>query len=226
MTEHNDGHRDRLRARFIENPNSTPDYEKIEVLLYGVLPRLDVKPAAKRLIDKFGTFMGVLDADPDELLKIKGVGNAVIAQIKLFNIARRLGYVNKMNMTPSYDNKDNINNFLLQRLNGEKREVFVVIYLDSFWKRISDEEHSKGNAKECSVYNNLILAEALKLGSSNVIIAHNHPHGMLQFSETDKDETIKLQSVLNKNNIRLYDHLLVGQGVVLSMKESGLLVFK
>ncbi len=218
------GHRERLRTKLLENGDSSlADYELLELLLTIIIPRRDVKPLAKELIKKFGTFGDVINAKPVELEKINGIGKtaSIAFQIIKSSITRSLKTkIEKSNVISSWPE---LLDYCKSNIGTKKTEEFHVLYLNTKCKLIKDETHSTGTINSSSVYPREILKRVLELGASSIIIAHNHPTGDTAPSNADINITKKIRDILKTIDVPLHDHLIIGANDVLSFKTLGLL---
>lgn len=173
---HYTGHRDRLRNRFLEAGDSAvSDYELLELVLFRSIPRRDVKPIAKALIAKFGSFAEVLGAKLARLMEVDGVGESVAADLKVIEAAgRRLarGAISKRPVLGSW--KDVIE-YCRAAMAFEDREVFRVLFLDKRNCLIVDEIQGSGTVDHTPVYPREVVKRALEVGATALILVHNHP---------------------------------------------------
>jgi len=217
------GHRHRLRQRFLRDGlGGFHDYEVVELLLTLGTPRKDCKPLAKRLLREFGSLQAVLDADPMDLRKIKGVGEinqvGIILPRAVAGLYRRI----QARECDIVSSPEAVAEFLRDQLGSSAREVFKIIFLDNA-NRIRDiRTIFEGTVDQAMVYPREVVALALKVGASRVVFAHNHPGGSLRPSKPDFDLTKKLQEACSLVGIEVLDHLIVSdQEGYYSMKEHG-----
>ena len=173
---HFHGHRQRLRERFMEaGAGALADYELIELVLFRAIPRRDVKPLAKALITRFGSFAEVVAARPERLREIEGLGEAAICELKLMEAAgRRLarGEVGKRRALSSFIE---VIDYCHASMAYAEREEFRVLFLDKRNGLIADELLGVGTVDHTPVYPREIIRRTLELGASALILAHNHP---------------------------------------------------
>ena len=207
------GHRDRLRQRFIDRGlTGFSDAEILEILLTFGTPRKDCKHQARALLKRFGTFSGVLDADRKDLLEIDGVGpNNSFA---LGFIKSAAGHYLKQRLKTRHYLKSSgqVIDFLTHSLRGLQVEVLIVIYLDSALAIIDSEKVAEGTVNVNTVYPREIIKKALSHNASALIVAHNHPSGSLNPSAQDRQMTRQLYLACSMMQIRLLDHLIIGDG--------------
>ena len=170
------GHRDRLRERAQSGGLAAlPDYELLELALFRAIPRGDVKPLAKALLARFGSLGGVLGATPAELKTVKGTGEAVALELKLFHeAALRVGReeVAKRQVISSWSA---LLAYVRTAIAYEAREQFRVLFLDKKNQLLSDEVMNHGTVDHAPVYPREVVRRALELSSSAIILVHNHP---------------------------------------------------
>jgi len=218
------GHRDRLRQRFLEGgPGALADYKMLELLLFQAVPRRDTKPIAKALIDKFGTYAGVLRADPAALMEFKHMGQAGAVLIKLIgDAAERLARREVLNRVV-LSSWDKVIAYLRVKLVEEKTERFHILFLDVKNTLIADEQQQRGTVNHTPVYPREVVKRALELGASAIIMVHNHPSGNPAPSKADIEMTREVRDAAAKLGIVLHDHVIVGREGEASFKSLGLL---
>jgi len=210
-THRGQGHRQRLRERFLQNGlQGFHDYEVIELLLSLNTPRKDCKQSAKLLLKRFRTFQGVLEADPELLCEIHGVGPANSFGIRLIKeVADR--YLEKRIISRNVvQNPEDLEAYLRQIMGHRTREVFAGIFLDARNRVLASEILSKGTLTTSSVYPREIIISALKHNAAAVIFAHNHPSGDVEPSQSDIDITKRLFFALKYVGIVLHEHMIIG----------------
>jgi DNA repair protein RadC len=173
---HYHGHRERLRARFRDGGGGAfPDYELLELLLFRTIPKRDLKPLAKTLIGKFGSFAEVLAAPPQRLAEVDGVGEATITDLKIIEeAARRLAYgeVKRRTVLSSWSA---VLDYCRAAMAFAVREQFRVLFLDKRNQLIADEVQQVGTVDHTPVYPREVVKRALELSATAVILVHNHP---------------------------------------------------
>ncbi|MEG3618176.1 DNA repair protein RadC [Magnetovibrio sp. PR-2] len=223
-TPHYTGHRQRLRERFLKSRGrDLADYELLEVLLFAASPRRDVKPLAKALIDKFGSFGAVMNADADELQKVSGMGEvAAVSILAVRQSAERLLQDDVMNK-PVLSNWQSLMDYCRVSMGSNKTEQFRVLFLNRQNVLIADELQEEGTVDQTPVYPRKVIKRALELEASALILVHNHPSGDPTPSQPDIDMTRELQSAGSKLGIQLHDHVIVSRSGNSSFKTMGLL---
>jgi DNA repair protein RadC len=221
---HHTGHRDRLRKRFLETGGKAlADYEMLELLLFNTIPRRDTKPLAKRLIQKFGSYAGVLRADVKALTAENSVSDNTAAMLKAVGeSAIRLAREEVMEQ-PVLASWDKLLAYLRAALTGEDTERFRILFLDIKNRLIADEEQQRGTVNHTPVYPREVVRRALELQASAIIMVHNHPSGSPDPSRADIDMTRQVRDAAGKLGIVLHDHVIVAKGGHSSFKSMGLL---
>lgn len=217
-------HRKRLRTRFMHGgSDALPDYELLELILFRAIPRQDVKPLAHQLMAEFGDFNRVITAPIDRLRAFKGVGDAVITELKIIEAsAQRLArskVLNKQVIT----SWDALVDYCHMTMAHRETEQFRVLYLDRKNVLIADEEQGKGTVDHVPVYPREVAKRALELNASAMILVHNHPSGDPTPSEADIDMTNQIESACVALGLTLHDHLIVGKSREISFKSEGYL---
>lgn len=215
------GHRDRLREKFLSN--HLADYEKLELLLSYAIPRRDVRPLARGLVKHFGGVYQVLSASVDDLIAFKGIGRNAAIFIKLVHQMMEISYKCQLQDTPIFHDEKILHNYCRITLSGKQVEELHVLYLDGNLKLIADDLHTTGTIDSSAVYPREIARRALQLNARSVVMMHNHPASINTFSKDDVDITMKTESVLKSLDINFYDHVLVVNDSVFSMRKMHLL---
>jgi DNA repair protein RadC len=206
------GHRERLRDRFMKGgADALPDYELLELVLFRALPRRNTKPLAKRLIEKFGTFGDVVSADPARLREVKGVGDAVITELKLVQAAAlRLSRAGIMSR-PVLGSWSKLLEYCSASMAYLKKEQFRILFMDRKNALIADEVQHEGTVDHTPVYPREVIKRALELGASAIILVHNHPSGDATPSRADIEMTKRIIDAAEKLNIVVHDHIIIGR---------------
>ena len=217
-------HRKRLRARFMEGGAAAlPDYEMLELLLFRAIPRQDVKPLARLLLDTFGDFNRVISASPQRLMLVKGVGEAVVQELKIVEAAAgRLMRAKVMNR-PILSSWDALLDYCQTVMAHRETEQFRILFLDRKNVLIADEEQGKGTVDHVPVYPREVVKRALELNASAIILVHNHPSGDPTPSEADISMTMQIQDAAQVLGIVIHDHLVIGKSRELSFRAEGYL---
>lgn len=217
-------HRKRLRARFMQGGAvAVPDYEMLELILFRSIPRRDVKPLARELLEKFGDFNRVLAAPPERLAEVKGVGEAVITDLKVVEAAAHRMARAKVLQKHVISSWDAILDYCHTTMAHRETEQFRVLYLDRKNVLIADEEQAKGTVDHVPVYPREVAKRALELNASALILVHNHPSGDPTPSQADIDMTRQIQQACTALGLTLHDHLIIGKSRELSFRGQGYL---
>jgi DNA repair protein RadC len=219
---HYQGHRERLRGRFLESGAAAlSDYELLELVLFAAIPRRDVKPLAKTLLAKFGSFAEVVAASRERLSEHLGEG--AIAQLKIIEAAAlRLARTNILGK-PALSSWNALLDYCAAAMARAPKEEFRVLFLDRKNFLIGDEVMNKGTVDHAPVYPREIVKRALELSASALILVHNHPSGDPTPSRADIEMTREVVEAARALRIAVHDHLVIGRGGTASFKALGLL---
>ena len=217
-------HRKRLRRRFLDGgAGALPDYELLELVLFRAIPRQDVKPLARRLLDNFGDFNRVLSATVPQLCQIEGVGQAVALELKIVEAgAHRLARA-KVMQRHVVSSWDALLDYCHTTMAHRDTEQFRILFLDTKNAVIADEEQAKGTLDHVPVYPREVVKRALELNAASLILVHNHPSGDPTPSQADIAMTQQIIDAAKTLSIRVHDHLIIGKSCELSFRSQGLL---
>jgi DNA repair protein RadC len=217
------GHRERLRKRFREGGAvAIPDYELLELVLFRAIPRRDVKPLAKDILARFGSFAEAIAAPPERLLEIEGVTDAVVTEIKIVQAAALRASQGEVKQRPVLAAMSTVLSYLRSAMAFEDREQFRILFLDKRNRLIADEVQGRGTVDHTPVYTREVLKRALELSASAIILAHNHPSGDPTPSKADIDMTKQIVDVAGKLGVTVHDHVILGRDGHLSMRSAGI----
>lgn len=212
--------REKLLAR---GPASLADAELIALLLRTGLKGTSVLQLSQQLLTEFGGLTGLLQAEPDDLKRIKGLGPAKRAEMSaVLELARR-SLAQELMQRPLFDSTTRVKEYLRLQIGSRDHEVFVVLFLDAQNRLIRLEELFRGTLTQTSVYPREVLKRALELNAAAVVLAHNHPSGAAEPSRADEFLTQTLKSALGLIDVRVLDHLVVTRSEAVSFAERGLL---
>ncbi len=218
------GHRQRLRERFLKaGPDALPDYEFLELLLFRVFRRGDTKPLAKALLERFGSFSGVLNAPEHLLREVKGVGDAVIFELKLTRAAALRMKQGELKKTPIIRSWSALLDYLNAAMAHETREQFRIIFLDKKNRIIADEVQQEGTIDHTPVYVREVCKRALELSASAIVLVHNHPSGDPTPSGADIEMTRQIVETAKGLGITVHDHIIIGREGHASLQGLGLM---
>lgn len=221
---HYHGHRDRLRQRFLTNgPDSFQDYELLELLLFTVIPRQDVKPLAKELLKAFGSLWSVVHAPPERLRRVRNFSDANIVAITIVGAAAlRMTRQEVMNR-PLLNSWQRLIDYCQGAMADEPNELFRLLFLDKRNVLIADEVQQRGTVDHTPVYPREVVKRALELGATALILVHNHPSGDPAPSRADIAMTREVIRVAAALGVTVHDHIVIGKGTYASFKTLGLL---
>lgn len=223
-TKHYHGHRDRLRQRITSGAGDTlPDYELLELLLFAFIPRRDVKPIAKALIDKFGGISGVMAAPIKRLVEVDGVGDTCATYIHTTHLLNQRCSLEEVKARPVISNWGALLSHVRVALQHETEEQFRVLFLDHKNQLIADERQSQGTINHAPVYPRELAKRALELSASALILVHNHPSGDPTPSNADINVTREIIDAFEPLEIAIHDHLIVGKNGITSLKAKQLI---
>jgi DNA repair protein RadC len=217
-------HRARLRERFmLGGADALPDYELLELVLFRAIPRRDVKPLARALLERFGDFNGVLSAPVARLRDVKGVGDAVVTELKIVEAAAHRLARSRVIGRQVLSSWDALLEYCQTAMAHREIEQFRVLFLDRKNVLIADEAQARGTVDHVPVYPREVVKRALELNATALILVHNHPSGDPTPSQADIDMTDQIQLAAQALGITLHDHLVIGKSTELSFRASGLL---
>lgn len=221
--KHTDGHRRRLRERFLRaGLDGLQDYEAIELLLTYAIPRRDVKPLAKELLETYGSLEKLLDATPADLLDRHGMGPSGTTLVLLIRQLCSKYLEQKIRDVDVLDSSAATERFLRMKLGGGRKETFMVIFMNSH-NHVLDFQVFPGTVDRAAVYPREIAEKCLRTGATAVIAAHNHPSGICMPSDGDLQTTRRILAALRTINVGLVDHLIVTPTACLSLRGNGML---
>lgn len=217
-------HRARLRERFMtQGAGAVADYELLELILFAAVPRQDMKPLARKLLDTFGDLNGVLSAPVARLEQVKGAGPAVITHLKITEAAAHRMARARVMQRPVISGWDALLDYCRTVMAHRETEQFRVLFLDRKNVLIADEAQAKGTVDHVPVYPREVVKRALELNASALILVHNHPSGDPTPSQPDIDMTAQINRAAQALGITLHDHLIIGREAELSFRAQGLL---
>ncbi|WP_297213905.1 JAB domain-containing protein [uncultured Flavonifractor sp.] len=216
-----DGHRQRLKTEFLARADSFPDHKLLELLLFYANPRSDTNPLAHELMDHFGSLAGVLDATPEELRKVKGVGEHAAV---LFKAVKELSgrYLTARTQTDDIARSARDYYALLRPyFFGARNEMLCLLCMDGKHKVLGIRRLGEGSVNAVAIITRLVAEAALSLNASAVVVAHNHVSGIALPSDEDVASTNALAQILSTLGIRLVDHLIFVDDDMVSLRDSG-----
>jgi DNA repair protein RadC len=206
------GHRERLRTRFREaGTEALTDYELLELVLFRALPRRDVKPLAKELIAKFGSFAEVVAAPDARLREVKGLGSSAITDLKIVHAAAGRMAKGQVHKRPVLSSWSGVLDYCRTTMAFEDKEQLRVLFLDKRNQLIADELQQKGTVDHTPVYPREVVKRALELSATAIILVHNHPSGDPTPSRADIQMTQTIVEIAKPLGVAVHDHIIVGK---------------
>lgn len=220
MTNLHDGHRARLKEKYIGyGMEVLSSVEALEMLLYFSIPRKNTNEIAHRLLNAFGSFKGVLDASVGELIKIEGVGVSTAVLIRMIpDICRKYMNEKMNNMTEIHTTEDAVD-YISPRFKGLPTERLYMVCLDDKNKIINAEFVCNGSVKKLEFTVRTIVEYALRCMASKAILAHNHPTGPCDPTFADINTTKRLNNALSLVDVKLLDHIIIGDDEYVSLND-------
>ena len=217
-------HRKRLREFYNKHGfTAMTPCQVLEFMLFYVIPRKDTYPIAQKLIEKFGTVSGVLDATVEELVTVDGVGPSSAVFLKMFRDAFGIYLAEKTNAENKFYSVKNVGKYLRGKFTGKKNEIAMLMCFDSEMNPVSCTELSEGNKDNTEISIKNVTEKAAKCNASFVVIAHNHPGATAIPSKEDINTTVAIADSLSKSGILLLDHLIFADEDYISFSQSNLL---
>ncbi len=219
-----DGHRDRVRQRYLTGGlDALADHEALELLLFYAIPRRDTNPIAHSLMQRYGSLSAVLSAPVEDLQKVEGVGERAAALIHLVPQLYRRARLSDAAQITILNSTERAGAFLLERFSGERKEVLYQLCLDRKGKLLSCKRIGEGGVSSAALDLRRLMENALLSSASAVILSHNHPSGIALPSQDDYATTERVKAALETIGVTLVDHIIVADGDFVSMAESGYL---
>lgn len=223
-----DGHRERMRKRFLENSEENrlkgfADHEALELLLYYAIPRGDVNPLAHALMDRFGSLSGVLSAPLELLAQVEGVGDRTAMLLRLVPQIAQKARLAELGRERALNTREKIEDYLQELFSRERNEAVYEICLDGKGKLLACRRLGEGSVSAVNLDVRAVIQNAILFSASSVILAHNHPSGVALPSPEDYAATRRAEAALAAIDVRLEDHIVVADGDYVSFAESGYL---
>ena len=218
-----DGHRQRLKNRFREEGlDHFEEHEVLELLLYHAIPRRDTNPTAHELLDRFGSLSQVLEARPEELAKVPGMGDSAATFLSLITAVGRYYLVNRTMQETILPSIEKCGQYLVPFFYGRRNETVFILCLDAKCKVLCCKEMGEGSVNSAGVPIRRIVETALGANATSVILAHNHPSGFALPSGEDVQTTRRVAMALDAVEVQLVDHIVVADDDFVSLAQSGL----
>ncbi|HWL04495.1 MAG TPA: DNA repair protein RadC [Xanthobacteraceae bacterium] len=216
---HYHGHRERLRDRFRQaGAAAVSDYELLELVLFRAIPQRDVKPLAKLLIERFGSFAEVVAAPAERLAEVRGLGEASITELKIVQAAAQRFAQGELRKRQSLSSWSSVIDYCRTTMAFADKEQFRILFLDKRNQLIVDEVQQTGTVDHTPVYPREVVKRALELSATAIILVHNHPSGDPTPSQADIRMTQAIVDVAKPLGIAVHDHIIVGKDGHASLK--------
>lgn len=218
------GHRERLRQRFLTGGHqSMPEYELLELVLFNAIPRIDVKPLAKKMLEACGDLNGVIAAGEHKILRISGTTPKVYLQLRLLEaVSHRMAQAKIINRCV-ITSWEALMSYCKTVMAYRETEQFRILFLDQKNVLIADEPQAKGTVNHVPVYPREVAKRALELNSTAIILVHNHPSGDPTPSRADVEMTEQIAMACEAIGVRIHDHVIIGKETDTSFRTLGLL---
>ncbi|MCJ2181361.1 DNA repair protein RadC [Novosphingobium sp. 1949] len=218
------GHRSRLRQRLIGGgPDALADHEVIELLLMQAVPRRDMKPLARSLLQRFGSLAGVLQADPRTLAAHPGMGEATAAALRIVTVAATRLARQKVREAPVIGSWQALIDYLTIDMAHLTLERVRVLYLNTKNMLILDDLVGEGSIDEAAIHPREVIRRALDIGASALILVHNHPSGSPEPSRADIEITNRISEAGRLLGVAVHDHVVIGREGHVSLRAKGLI---
>ena len=224
MSNIHEGHRDRMRSRFLqEGADGMATHEILEMLLYGTIPRVDTNEIAHHLLDEFGSISNLIEADPHEIAKTAGVGTKSAVFLSLLHELVLRYEREKVEQKPALTSISRSVEYCRALLAFRPTERFYVICLDSRRKILHTSKISEGTVNDAAVSPRMVVEKALRYQATSVLLCHNHPKGSVKPSFDDINLTARLKRMLEPLGVEVVDHIIIGENEYFSFFENDLL---
>ncbi len=217
-----EGHRERVRRDFLENgfSETTPPHKILEMLLFYSIPRRDTNEIAHDLIDTFGSIQGVLDATPEQLLKVKYITENTVALIKLILPIATIYRASKVNYDRSFTSTNQIGDYLIEKYLCYNKETVAITSFNGKGQMLGFDVLAEGDSSSVELSVRKIVEIVMKRNPVCVVLSHNHPSGFAIPSNEDLALTAKLFDILANINVRLLDHIIIANNDYVSLAQS------
>lgn len=207
---YHNGHRERMRSRYLREGSfsSFTDHELLEMQLATVIARKDTNELAHRMLERFGTIRNIMEASVEDLRQVEGIGEITAVELKIsLELVRR--YLRDI-FTPSKkcDTISEILKFLYPKFLGQTSECVYMLMLDNRMRLLDFRLISTGTVNQSNVPISKMVKIVMDKNAPNVIVAHNHPHGVATASNADRAVTEALYQAFSLIGINLIEHLI------------------
>ena len=214
---HYHGHRQRLKERFLKDPLSVPDYEILELVLYGIYPRRDVKALAKALLIQHGNLHRLMYQPEPQCHP------SLVVTLRLISEVSRRILLHELKKDTLLNNSQRVIHYCHALMAQSDIEHFRLFFLDRKYFLISEDVHNSGTLDQVALYPREVVKRALSVNAASLIMVHNHPSGDPTPSRADIELTSHLKSSLLPFNIRVLDHFIIGKHGYFSFREQGMM---
>jgi len=217
-----DGHRKRMKEEFLQGGlTAFSDVRALELLLFYSRLQGDVNPTAHALLDTFGSLSGVMDAEPEQLLTVPGVGENTAVLLKLVPALAAKYLASRTDPDTIVRSSQDLYEIFAPCFFGARNEMSFLACFDGKLKLLGVRKLSEGTPLGTDIGVRQIATAALSLNATAVVLAHNHPSGMASPSDEDISTTRYVHEVLRKLDITLYDHVILADDDMVSLRDSG-----
>lgn len=217
-----DGHRQRLKKRFLEEGlDGFTEVQALELLLFYCIPRRDTNPVAHALLARFGSLSQVLEAPMEELCKVPGISENAATLLRLNREMCRFYLVNRMSKNTILLTLEECASYMVPFFFGRQVETVFLLCLDAKCKVLCCKEVGEGSVNSAGISVRRIVETALAANATSVVLAHNHPSGVALPSDEDLQTTRRLAVALQAVEIHLADHIIVADDDYVSLAQSG-----
>lgn len=227
--KHFHGHRQRLKEKFLDSYTTRgsaehfPDYEILEIILFAALPRKDVKPLAKLLLQTFNNFGELINASQNKILEVSGATTSVYLHLKIIKEIMHRTMYNKVVNRNVISSWSCLVEYLQNTIGYENIEQFRILFLNKRNILIADELQAKGTIDQTPLYPREVVKRALFYEASAIILVHNHPSGNPKPSKADIELTQRVQSACNSIGIVVHDHIIICKNDFYSFKSNSMI---
>jgi len=215
-------HRKRVKERFLqEGLDHFSDVQALELLLFYSIPQGDTNPLAHELLKRFGSLAQVLEASPEELQKVSGIGEHSALLLHLINEMSRYYLVNRTSQITILSTVESCARYIVPYFYGRRNETVFLLCLDAKCKVLCCREVGEGSVNSAGISIRRIVEAALSVNATSVVLAHNHPSGVALPSDEDLATTRRLAEALKSVEVHLVDHIVVADDDYISMVQSG-----
>ncbi|MCI8414784.1 MAG: RadC family protein [Ruminiclostridium sp.] len=214
-----DGHRERMRQEFLQGGlDSFSEVRTLELLLFFSRPQGDVNPLAHALLDTFGSLAGVLDASPEDLARVPGVGKNTVVLLKLFPALSAKYLASRARKTLDGSTLEGLREIFMPCFFGARNEMTYLACFDNSFKLLGVRKLSEGGPSASDISLRKLVSTALSFNADLVVLAHNHPNGDASPSDRDLSTTKQLRQYLQPLELRLHDHVILTDEKIISLQ--------